>query len=62
MTEIEYEKVKQLAVICHLNPTSYTKLVVSGNCIKLTLVASSGQEVLNTSENDVVEETIKHYE
>ncbi|MCI2955816.1 hypothetical protein FH178_11505 [Staphylococcus caprae] len=53
---------KQLAVICHLNPTSYTYLVDLGNCIKPMVVVSSKQKVSNTSENDVEEEKIKHHE
>ncbi|POA02593.1 hypothetical protein [Staphylococcus caprae] len=38
LTLEEYEKIKQLAEIRHLNPTSYTKLVALGNRIKPTVI------------------------
>lgn len=56
LTETEYEKVKQLAEIRHLNPTSYTRLVALGNRIKPTVVKHSEQEESNAGENDVGEE------
>ncbi len=69
LTETEYEKVKQLAEIRHLNPTSYTRLVALGNRIKPTVITYSEQEERsNTSENDFgeeiyqLEEKIKHLE
>ena len=40
LTLEEYEKIKQLAEIRHLNPTSYTKLVALGNRIKPTVIKS----------------------
>ncbi|MEJ7172484.1 hypothetical protein [Staphylococcus capitis] len=38
LTLEEYEKIKQLAEIRHLNPTSYTKLTALGNRIKPTVI------------------------
>lgn len=38
LTLEEYEKIKQLAEIRHLNPTSYTKQVALGNRIKPTVI------------------------
>ena len=38
LTQDEYNKIQKLAVIRHLNPTSYTKQVALGNRIKPTVI------------------------
>src|SRR5699024_5901507 len=55
LTESEYEKVKQLAEIRHLHPTSYTRLVPLGNRIKPT-VAEMPSDQMTIDMNEDVED------
>ncbi|MGW7996224.1 plasmid mobilization protein [Staphylococcus xylosus] len=45
LTEVEYEKVKQLAEIRGLNPTAYTRLTALGNRIKPTVVYPADERI-----------------
>jgi len=53
LTESEYEKVKQLAEIRHLNPTAYTRLVALGNRIKPTVVEMPSDQMTIDMNEDV---------
>ncbi|MES6512662.1 hypothetical protein U6T49_12180 [Cutibacterium acnes] len=55
LTQDEYNKIKKLAEIRHLNPTSYTKLVALGNRIKPTVIKSED----NTSDLHEIIEQLK---
>ena len=48
----EYEKIKQLAEIRHLNPTSYTKLTALGNRIKPTVIEYPQEQTTLDDYND----------
>ena len=52
LTLEEYEKIKQLAEIRHLNPTSYTKLVALGNRIKPTVIEYPQEQTTLDDYND----------
>lgn len=53
LTEGEYEKVKQLAEIRHLNPTAYTRLVALDNRIKPTVVEMPSSQMTIDMNDDV---------
>ena len=52
LTLEEYEKIKQLAEIRHLNPTSYTKLTALGNRIKPTVIEYPQEQTTLDDYND----------
>ena len=52
LTLEEYEKIKQLAEIRHLNPTSYTKLTALGNRIKPTVIEYPQEQTTLDDSND----------
>lgn len=52
LTIEEYEKIKQLAEIRHLNPTSYTKLTALGNRIKPTVIEYPQEQTTLDDYND----------
>ncbi|MCG1858367.1 hypothetical protein K4P73_12440 [Staphylococcus epidermidis] len=52
LTLEEYEKIKQLAEIRHLNPTSYTKLTALGNRIKPTVIEYPQEQTTLDEYND----------
>lgn len=45
LTEVEYEKVKQLAEVRDLNPTAYTRLTALGNRIKPTVIQPKNERI-----------------
>lgn len=53
LTLEEYEKIKQLAEIRHLNPTSYTKLTALGNRIKPTVIEYPQEQTTLDDYNDL---------
>ena len=56
LTLEEYEKIKQLAEIRHLNPTSYTKLTALGNRIKPTVIEKTNIQNDSNGVNEQLEE------
>lgn len=52
LTLEEYEKIKQLAEVRHLNPTSYTKLTALGNRIKPTVIEYPQEQTTLDDHND----------
>ena len=52
LTLEEYEKIKQLVEIRHLNPTSYTKLTALGNRIKPTVIEYPQEQTTLDDYND----------
>ena len=52
LTLEEYEKIKQLAEIRHLSPTSYTKLTALGNRIKPTVIEYPQEQTTLDDYND----------
>ena len=68
LTIEEYEKIKQLAEIRHLNPTSYTKLTALGNRIKPTVIEYPQEQTTlddynnSNDSNEIIEQLKKDNE
>ena len=68
LTLEEYEKIKQLAEIRHLNPTSYTKLTALGNRIKPTVIEYPQEQTTlddysdSNDSNEIIEQLKKDNE
>lgn len=62
LTLEEYEKIKQLAEIRHLNPTSYTKLTALGNRIKPTVIEKTNIQNDSNDSNEIIEQLKKDNE
>ena len=62
LTLEEYEKIKQLAEIRHLNPTSYTKLTALGNRIKPTVIEYPQEQTTLDDSNEIIEQLKKDNE